>query len=95
MQANAVIGCRAEPHCFWTRIAKFVIIVAGFFLRPRVAGAQQFNVLENFPGPSNLGPITLSGSTLYGGTGSTIFKINVDGSGFQTLATNIQAQGPL
>jgi hypothetical protein len=77
------------------RIAGFATVVASILLPPGVAVAQQFNVLQSFPGASNLGPVTLSGSTLFGVTGSTIFKINADGSGYQTLATNIAAQGPL
>ena len=61
----------------------------------RIASAQNFSVLKTFTGDDGSGPsgnLVLSGKTLYGtttgggsaGTG-TIFKVNIDGTGFTVL----------
>ncbi|MFM2294934.1 MAG: hypothetical protein RLZZ350_1347 [Verrucomicrobiota bacterium] len=78
-------------------------LTAGLVLwLPRQATAQSFTVLKNFTGAAGTAPgaapianLTLSGNTLYGGTtaggvynSGTLFKMNLDGSGF-TLLKNL------
>ena len=75
----------------------FVTSLAALILLAAVSGqahAQTFTTLCSFsPGNGNSeGSLVLSGSTLYGTTSSaqagangTIFSVNTDGSGFQTL----------
>ena len=60
------------------------------------ANAQTLTTLLSFSGTNGsqpLGDLTISGSTLYGMAGDSIFSINMNGSGFQSLFSFSGANG--